>query len=368
MRNPVAFASLGGVWLFAAAFAPPDLPRLDYDLAGLTPDAQAVEPGEQYPPTQRDRATSPVGAASIPAAAAGRRGAEFKLTVDASIVADSNVTNATDLNAITVNSGGVPVAVPLDPSLRARGDAGLGLSATAAMRVPLSDRINLAVDAESYLLDYGGKRTDDASVLIAAGAEERVGSSTSASLQLLGFQRWYGGIAASQGFGARARIRTRAGEGGNVSLSLDARSYESDYGDDFGGDSASVYLSYDRVLDPATSAMVGVYGRREWLGLDSFSSVEIGAYGGLSHYFGDHFSGGVSAGLSRVAFDAPIVSLSPDPREDWRFYASLYLTTRRPIAWGFHPSLTYTWNRIDSSIDYYTSDRHRLRFGLSRTF
>ena len=38
------------------------------------------------------------------------------------------------------------------------------------------------------------------------------------------------------------------------------------------------------------------------------------------------------------------------------------------VAWGLHPSLTYTYNRTSSSIAYYNSDRHRLRLGVKRKF
>jgi hypothetical protein len=80
------------------------------------------------------------------------------------------------------------------------------------------------------------------------------------------------------------------------------------------------------------------------------------------------FTGGATAGLSRTVFDEPFLLLDPDPRSDWRFYASGWLTTRRPVAWGLHPSLTYTYGRTSSSVSYFTSDRHRLRLGVQRKF
>ena len=122
------------------------------------------------------------------------------------------------------------------------------------------------------------------------------------------------------------------------------------------------------MLNPRLSASVGVYGHRQWLRDDSFSSLDLGLYGGLSAYLGEDFTGGITAGLSRTAFDEPFLLLDPEARGDWRGYASLWLTTRRPLLLGLHPSLTYTYNRTSSSIGYYDSQRHRLRLGVKRRF
>jgi hypothetical protein len=35
---------------------------------------------------------------------------------------------------------------------------------------------------------------------------------------------------------------------------------------------------------------------------------------------------------------------------------------------GFSPSLTYTYNRAESSLDLYRTSRHRLQVGLARYF
>jgi hypothetical protein len=122
------------------------------------------------------------------------------------------------------------------------------------------------------------------------------------------------------------------------------------------------------VIDPTLSGSAGVYARASWLGDDAYSSREFGVYGGLSHYLSAHLVGGVTAGLGRVAYDGPLLLLSPDARSDWRAYGSLYVAARQPVLVGLTPSLTYTYNRTSSSIEFYRADRHRLRFGLSRTF
>jgi hypothetical protein len=293
---------------------------------------------------------------------------EWRLTVDASAVADSNVTNSTDLETIELDLGGLILPVPLDPSLREHGDVGFGLSAAGAGRIPVAPNVALAIDAEGYVLEYDGSVTDDASLLLALGAELSGEGGDTLLVQLTGFERRFGGIAAMRGFGVRGRYQLPAGEGARVSLLVDARHFDSGYGDDFGGTEAGAYLSYEATLAPDLSGSLGVYARGSWLGADAYSNREIGAYGGLNRYLGDHFTGGVSGGISRVVFRGPIVILGPEARRDWRWYGSAYLTTRNPLLAGVTPSLTYSYNRTGSSIEFYRADRHRLRFGLSRSF
>ena len=374
MRRKAALAALCSSWLAAAAFAPPDAPRLDYETDGLlvsslahSASAQPVEPGEQYPPPQDDRRAAPEPSPPRPAAGKGSGGASWTLTVDASVIADSNVTNGTDSETVLVETGEGRLPVPLDPNLREKAGVGLGLSASGGLRLPLDDSVALAVDAEGYAVQYEGTRSDDSALLLAAGAELR-GEDGRGSIQAMAFERWYGGLSAYRGLGVRGRYRHEVGKGEHVGLSVDARIFESGYGEEYGGRQASAYLTYDSVLSSDLSMSGGLFARREWLESDPFSSLELGIYGGLSHYLSDDLSAGLSAGVSRLTFDGVVPSLSPDPREDWRLYASLYLTTRKPVALGLFPSLTYSYNRTDSSIGYYRADRHRLRLGILRNF
>ncbi len=363
-------------WLALAGAAPPRLEVSDWETGGPVVLAGAangsasipVEPGEQYPPTRREEA-APVAAApaALPKASRPRR-ADVRLTVDMSVTADSNVSNGTRLHAVPIDFGGGPLPVPVDPNLRERSGLGHGVSAAAGVRLPVAAEAALAVDVEAYALEYEGPRSDDASVLIAAGLEFGAGAHPDGSVQLIAYDRWYGGVKALEGVGLRGHWRVPLDPRSNVRLAIDARIFDSGYGDRFSGREASLYLSYDRALRPRLSASAGVYAHRQWLRDDSFSSLDFGLYGGLSAYLGEDFTGGITAGLSRTAFDEPFLLLGPDARSDWRGYSSLWLGTRRPVAWGLHPSLTYTYNRTASSIGYYNSQRHRLRLGVKRRF
>lgn len=365
-------APLCVAWLCLAAAAPPRLEVAAYEgpvrLAGGDLEAPPVEPGEQYPPSPREEAVSPAVAAPPAAPVAAPRGADFRLSVDMSVTADSNVTNGTRLHAVPIDTGGGPLPVPVDPNLREKSGIGAGVSAAANVRLPISAAAALAADVETYAVEYEGPRSDDASVLVAAGLEFGSASAPDGSLQLIAFERWYSGVKALEGVGLRGNWRHPLTARSNVRLAVDARIFDSGYGDAFGGSQASVYLTYDSVLNPNLSFSGGLYARREWLGDDSFSSLDAGAYGGLSAFLGEDLAGGATAGLSRTVFDEPFLLLDPDPRADWRAYASLWLTTRRPVALGLHPSLTYTYSRTSSSIPYFSSDRHRLRLGVQRKF
>jgi hypothetical protein len=323
---------------------------------------QPVEPGEQYPPRLADQATR------SPPAQPQRRQAEWRLTVDLSVTADSNVNNATDADTIELDLGGVVLPVPLDPTLRERSGVGRAVSASLSGRIPIAPALAVALDAEGYALDQDGGRSDDSSLLLAAGAEIGASGGPTGLVQVTAFTRDYGGRTAMEGVGLRARYAHPLGGHRRITLLVDARIFKSDYGEDFEGTEGGIYLGYETPLSPTMSASLGLFGRGTWLGADAYSSREFGAYGGLSTYVGDLLVAGATTGLSRVEFDGAIALLDPDPRRDWRWYASAYLTTRRPILIGITPSLTYTYGHTGSSILFYQAERHRLRLGLSRTF
>ncbi|MBV8686379.1 MAG: DUF560 domain-containing protein [Alphaproteobacteria bacterium] len=371
-RREAAFALLPLVLAAATAAAAPGGQILPYDLAGVMGAASAslvqpVEPGEQYPPTLQDRTLPTLPREAQPAPPRPAGGPRLSLTLDASITGDSNVTNATDRTSVAVDYGGGPLPVPLDPSLREKAGIGIGLSGSAGLKLPVAEGVSLAMGAEAYMVEYQGRRGDDASLLGAGGIELSSGSGAG-SLQLIAFDRWYGGAEAMKGYGVRANWREEVAKGRHVSLYLDARQFDSGYGRAFGGRQAGAWLSYDAVLDPTLTAAGGVYVRRDRLRDDAFASTEFGAYGNLTHYLSGDLTGGLGAGISRARFDAPVPFLSAEARRDWRYYGTVWITTRRPLAWGVFPSLTYTYSRTSSSVGFYDADRHRLRLGFSRSF
>lgn len=292
----------------------------------------------------------------------------WKLAVEAGVTADSNVNSASDDRFVSVRRDGVVTPVPLDSAYRPRSGTGRGASATAVVRLRLSDGLAFVADAQAQATDYKGGRDDDISFLLAGGPELTWSGGGVASVQMIASQDRYGGRSADAGVGVRARYRMQIAQGHRISMSLDARGVASDYGRDFGGTQGAASLGYSVVLDPVMTGSLGAYARREWLRGDEFSNLELGAYGGVTRYLGSALTGSLSAGFSRTLYDAPLLYLSPDRRRDWRFNAGVHLTTRTAIGLGVYPSLSYSYNRTDGSIDFFDSERHRVRLGVTRNF
>ena len=333
--------------------------------AAATRFAAAAMPATASP-LQRAAAARP--APRAPIEAARRDGSAWHLSVNAGVTADSNVTNASEDRFLSFRQGDVTIPVELDPAFRARSGLGRGVSASAGVKLRLSDGAAIALDAEGQALDHKGGRNDDISFLLAAGPELTWSEGQSASVQLVAGDSWYGGTSVNRGAGVRVRYSTRIASGQTLSLFADGRSFTSGYGRDFGGEQAGAYLGVSSVLDPVTSASFGVFARREWLRAEEYSNVETGIYGGVSRYLGSMFTGSVSAGLSRTVYDAPLLYLDDKRRRDLRFNAGVSLTTRQPISMGMYPTIGYSYNRTDGSIDFFDADRHRVRFGVRRSF
>jgi hypothetical protein len=293
--------------------------------------------------------------------------AVWYLNLDMSVVADSNINNATDLDAVPVNFGDVTLPVELDPALQGQSGIGLGASASAGSKLRVSHAVMLSIDGEAYIVDYQDDLADDISLLLAAGPELTFEGGV-AAVQLTAFQRDYGGLVANEGVGVRARYQRLLDQDERVTLYLDGRVFNSEYGGAYEGEQASAFLVYEVVFDPDLSGSVTLYGRREWLGFEPFSNTEAGVYGGLNAYLSEHLAGSASLGLTRVLFDEPFLTLSTRARRDWRLFGNIYIATRRPAFLGITPSLSYSFNRTSSNVSFYSTDRHRVRLGLAKSF
>lgn len=277
------------------------------------------------------------------------------LIVDAAAVADSNFSNGTDDSTVS------------NPRLRSRGGVGESLSARGGLRVRAGDRLSVAVDAEASVNEFEESEWDEVSLLAALGPELSL-TSGAASVQALAYERWFGGVVSQRGVGARARYQDEIADGQHIYLYVDTRLFDSDYGEDYSGWQASGLLAYDRALSQQVSLNGTLLVRREWLGSPSVSNTELGAYAGMGALLPLGLRGGLSTGLTHVAFDEPILALSDDPRRDWRWNAGAYLTTRKAIVLGLWPTLSYTYIGTASSIPLYRANRHRVRLNLRREF
>ena len=339
-----------GTWPLAGGLSPP-APVLPYDLSIFDGAPRAPPPPPQ----------------SLAPTRAGAGKAKYRLTIDLAVLADSNATNGTRLKEVPVLVGDTRIPVPLDPRLRQRSGFGRSASISAAAILPLGRDVSAVAGAEAYYVDYPGGLSDDASVSLSAGLELGPDRRRT-SIEAIVFDRWYAHESAMAGWGARISHRSAIARGQSLRVVGEGRVYRSGYGRAFDGKQASLWLSYDAVLDPTLTASASVYARRDALRDRAYASTEVGGYASLVHYLGPDLTGTGSIGIARAWFDEPIPSLAMLAREDWRPSASLSLTARHPLLWGFFPSLTYSYGRTASSLPFYVSDRHRLRLGVARTF
>lgn len=292
----------------------------------------------------------------------------FDLTVDVGLAPDSNITNGTNAETVDVNFGGFVIPLTLNPSARQRSGIGQSVNISSSYRTRLSDSAKLLVELDSQVLNYAGKAADDFGVQLAAGPELRLNENNRLTLQATALQRWYAGKSASTGGGARIGFQHDFDAGHRLGINVDARYAKSGFADAYSGWSLSGQAAYERVIARTMIGYAAIFGRRELLNSKSYSGHEIGANVGVMGDLPMGVSVGLSGGLSRAAFDAPIALFGGDPRKDWRFNGRVQVGLRSVRVLGFSPSLTYDYNRTDSSLLLYKNDRHRVRFGLVRYF
>lgn len=292
----------------------------------------------------------------------------WHLNVDFGLAPDSNVNNGTDARSIDIPYGDGTLPFTLDPTARRKKGVGQFASVSTGVRLRLSDGAAMLLDADGQVINQDGKSADDISLLLAAGPELTLKNGARVSIQATGLQRWYGGKSATTGGGARISYQQNLDKGSRIGVRLDGRYTVSGFGDAYDGWQLAGYATYERVMNKTMVASVTGFARREDLRADPYSSTEFGINLGMGGELPHGINAGISAGASRVKYDDPLFLLSSEPRKDWRVNARAYLGARSIRVLGFSPSITYTFNRIDSTLPLYQSDRHRVQFALARYF
>lgn len=290
----------------------------------------------------------------------------WNFNIDVGFAPDSNINNATSARLIDSIYGNN--TIELNDEARARKGVGQTVGLSGGVRLRLSDGAAVLIDADGQLVNQKGSSADDISALIAAGPELTLKNQARVSVQAVGVRRWYGGKVAQSGGGARISYQQNLTQGQRAGFQIDVRKVESGYGDAYGGWQSSAYATYERVVHRSLVASATLFVRRESLGLDAYSNTEFGSSLGIGGELPHGINAGLSAGISRVLFDDPLPILSPEDRRDWRFNGRAYVGARSLRVLGFSPSLTYTYNRAESSLDLYRTSRHRLQVGLARYF
>ncbi|MCP3732279.1 surface lipoprotein assembly modifier [Sphingomonas sp. MG17] len=293
----------------------------------------------------------------------------WRVDVNVGFAPDSNINGATSADSITILWGGI---IPLDMTLdeRAKATSGIGQTASvsAGMRLPVGEGLAMIADLDTTGTNYVGSLYDDYQVQLAAGGEVRLSDDLRVTVQALGAQRWYAGTLASRQAGAKAGLQLGIGDRQRVGMQLDARRTQALFDSNYDGWQLGAYASYERALSRSIVASVGVFGRRDLLAAQAYSSKEYGASVGVGGELPMGFNAAVSGTVSRATFDAPLPIFSWDARQDMRYTARATLGNRK-FAWmGFSPEVSVAYTLNDSSIPYFAMDRVRVRFGFARYF
>lgn len=292
----------------------------------------------------------------------------WHVNFDVGIAPDTNINNATSADAVDVRFGPGTILLQLDDNARARSGIGEIASVSGGVRLKLNYDIAMLIDADAQVTNYGGERFDDSWGQLAVGPEFRLDDHTTLAVQGVALQRWYGGQMATRQVGAKVGLQKDLDEGERIGLQLDARHSESGFSDAYDGWQLGAYATYERIIHHSLVASATVFVRRDYLEEDAYSSLDYGFNLGIGGELPMGINAGISGGLDRATYDAPLLLFSDDDRRDWRWNARAYIGLRSVKLWGFSPAATYTYGRIDTNYALYRNDRHRIRLSLARYF
>lgn len=293
---------------------------------------------------------------------------EWHLSTQFGLAPDTNITNGTNAQTIDLVYGNQTIPLTLDANARARSGIGQTGNVSAGWRGRLGERLALLVDLDGQGTNYDGSEADDFTGQFAIGPELRLSETSQLSLQAIGSQRWFGGTRASTQFGTRASLQAEIGSSQRVGLTLDGRHTTSALNADYSGWNLGAYASYERVLMRTMVASATVFGRVDTLASKAYSSRELGVNLGIGGELRHGINAGLSGGVSRAVYEAPLLAFSTEPRKDWRLNARVYMGLRSIRVWGFSPSVTYSYSKNGATLPLYKSERSRFAFELARYF
>ena len=292
----------------------------------------------------------------------------FSSTFEIGIAPDTNINNGASASEVNINFGPITLPLALDENARKRSGIGQTASAATSFRTALSANTKLLIDFDAQAVNYQGKSVDDFALQLAAGPEIKLSEKNSISVQGLASQRWYGGKTASRSAGVRGAFQREFENGSRAALTLDARYSKSGFSSAYSGWAMGAFASYERGIGQSFVASASLFARRDDTSSAAYSGYEFGTNLGLGGELPLGINAGISGGVSRATYDAPITLFSYDPRKDWRMNARAHMGLRRVRVLGFSPSLTYSFTQTNSTLPLYANSRHKLRFGLARYF
>jgi outer membrane protein len=293
---------------------------------------------------------------------------EWHLSTQFGFAPDSNITNGTNAQTVDLVFGNQTIPLTLDATARRRSGLGQTGNVSAGWRGRMGENLALLVDLDGQGTNYSGTESDDFTGQLALGPELKLSETEQLSVQAIGSQRWFGGRRAATQFGTRISLQAEVGSSQRVGLTLDGRHTASAVNGDYSGWNFGAYASYERVMMRTMVASATVFGRVDALASKAYSSREIGLNLGLGGEFRRGINAGVSGGVSRAIYNAPLLAFSPEARKDWRLNARVYVGLRSVRVLGFSPSVTYSYSQNGATLPLYASERSRFAFELARYF
>lgn len=292
----------------------------------------------------------------------------WSLNVDFGIAPDTNINNATGADTITVLFGTQPIPLTLDRNAQAKSGVGVTGSIDGNARLPLAKDVLWLVDFDAFATQYRHNAYDDLSLEFATGPEFKLSEKVRLRGEVVAAQRDFGNRVVSRQIGGKSGLEVTLDDKQRLALQLDVRNADALFDHGYDGWNMGAYATYERVVGHAMIASASAFVRRDALRAASNADTEVGGLLGLGGELPKGFNFGISAGASRAVYDEAMSFFSLDPRRDWRLNGRVTLGNRAVRVWGFSPTVSYSYNRSDSSIAYYAVERSRFRFALARYF
>lgn len=356
---------------FRAALAiNPNQTRVRLELArALMMQGKTASADHHFKVAQGDQALPDEIAASVKAYRGLLRDMRpWRLNVSAGFAPDSNITNGTNAESIDIAFGNQLVPLRLGEGARAKSGLGQTMGLSGAARLALSGETKFLIEGDAIATNYKGKRFDDLSGQLAIGPEFRLGGEGALSVQALGAWRWYGGKRANLSGGLRASYQRGLDSDKRLTIALDARRTDSGFDRVYDGWQIGGTASFEQAVSPTMIASASLFARRDLLNGKSYSGTEFGANLGIGGELPLGITAGISGGISRSLYDAPIPLFAGKPRNDLRLNGRVHLGLRSVRLLGFSPSVTYSYGENSSSLALYDSRRHRISFGFAKYF
>jgi hypothetical protein len=249
---------------------------------------------------------------------------------------------------------------------QAQSGLGLAVAGQAFRRFDTSSRnVGLSVRGRAAGNFYGQPRYNDVTVDVAAGPEIAIGRNR-VSLEAGASQHFFG----QKAFMRSARIaaswtrpwdrRTQSKVGGT------AARIDNQLNDLQDGRSFSIELALERALSQTSGIAVSLAGERQALKDAGYSTTASRAsVGGWRDFGRVTITGGLSIG--RLEADERM-SLFPHKRHDRYRRATIGAAFRHVSIHGFSPSIRFSFERNDSTIELYSYRRRRTEFAMVRSF